>query len=206
MKYLRSQAGFAQVLLVALVLVAIAAAGYFAYQAKKSSNKEVARPTPTVSSSPTPTSTPEVTADWTAYTSADGRFSLKYPKTWVTGDCNGAEAITFFLATVKSDLGHCNSDSVGQMEVMSVAGDKLAESKGDKSWVRITIGGTDGYVSRQTDVGYVNPDYKLAVVKEYLFTKNGRTFEIYYMQDTHLGYPDAEKDFTTMAEKTLKAN
>ena len=81
MKTIKSQAGFTALNLVLIVLLvaAIGAAAYFAYQNMQGSKSASASPTPRVL---TPTPSPDPTANWKTYHSSYENASFKYPADW----------------------------------------------------------------------------------------------------------------------------
>ncbi len=206
MKKLNNQKGFAafEGVLIVLVVVAIGAAGYFAYQTRQDKTDysvNVPKTQP-----PAKDTRSGLTAGWKTYTSDAGKFSIKYPTSWVGADCSGDTNVGLFLAAKQDHLAVCNSDQVGQISILSLMGDKTSEyaPKGTSSIK--TKNGSEGLVLRETNVSFMSPDYRLAVRKTYVFYKNSRTYVFTYVQDSNKGFPDNEKKFSALVEDTFVAN
>lgn len=80
-----------------------------------------------------PPTAPDPTDDWTAFSSAKGKFSLKYPKKWVQpvnrDACSpGLFDRAVYLGPDAESVLVCASEFFGQMSVISVDGDKRADS------------------------------------------------------------------------------
>lgn len=108
-----------ELLLIVVVIALLAGAGvYYFRNHKKDDSKPVATNTPTAKEN-SPVADP--TADWVTYTSTPGKYSLKYPKTWVTA--THPELCTegiFLVAPIASSVGACGSESFGQTAFIAV--------------------------------------------------------------------------------------
>jgi hypothetical protein len=78
------------ILLSALLLVAISVATFFYFQTQKLANQLTQLQT-SVSSSPSPTATSDVTVSWKTYEDKKWKFSLKYPQEFFTA-CNYSDS------------------------------------------------------------------------------------------------------------------
>ncbi len=154
----------------------------------------------------TPTTT-DPTANWTPYSDKTAQFSLKYPATWSHVACDSL----LLLGPTAATTGHCQSDSIGQMFVTSVAGDKRstyeldASNYSNISKQTVTVNGT----SSQKESGTYSSAPGAALgpasgtkVVVYIFYLNGRTYAAKYQQDP--AAPDVLSDFDLMVTKTLK--
>jgi hypothetical protein len=158
---------------------------------------------------------PSPTKDWATYSSPDGNFSFKHPKTWVF-----PESLEFcgeglvLVAPFKDSLGRCGSEFGGQMQISSTKGDlrndyKLkAENFDDLKEEPVTVDGVPGVrqsatvVSRPDDVEGLGSSPDGTKLVKYLFLEGGRTVEANYV-----GEPDFEdvlSDFELLVTKTLK--
>ena len=79
-----NQKGFANIILVIVILALLGAVGYFVFV--KKSEPITQQPTPTPTQTKTPVSpTPAPTANWKTYTNSQYGFEFKYPATFVLG-------------------------------------------------------------------------------------------------------------------------
>ncbi len=82
-----NQKGFANIILVIVIVVLVGAVGYFAFVKKSEPTAQQPTPAPTQTNtavSPTPTPKDE-TVGWKTYTNAQHGFEFKYPATFVLG-------------------------------------------------------------------------------------------------------------------------
>jgi hypothetical protein len=162
-------------------------------------------------------SEPDVTAGWTPYISAEGKFSLRHPKNWVRPtnpeDCTPG----LFMAGANAEsAGACASDSFGQIYVSSTEGDHIGDHKlatnaypyqnvtsqqapADNIKGTRETGTAKGQMSEQFAMPGL-PDGTKVVV--YSFYAHGRTYTAQYTQRS--GDPDVLRDFDLMVTKTLK--
>lgn len=94
MKLLRDQTGFSALdtVLGVLLVAAIGAAGYFAYQnMNKSSQPPTASVSPLPHATPTPSQAQSSMAGWKTYTSAFEGASFQYPSTWTMKQVQGSD-------------------------------------------------------------------------------------------------------------------
>jgi hypothetical protein len=203
----RNQGGFSVVagLLIFIIVAIIGGTGWYVMQANKNTDATLNKAglgTATKSAkktAPAPAPQADPTANWTAYSSQSGQFSLKYPSTWVK------------LPNTQS-VGHCQSDNSGQMYITSLTGDKRDENKLSGSIFPdllskvVSVDNVQGERLSGTSngsgqgIGYGTDD-KGAKVVIYLFYTNGQTYVASYYQNN---YPDVLGDFDLMVTKTLK--
>lgn len=78
-----NQKGFANIILVVVIVVLIGAVGYFIFVKKSEPVVQQPAPTPTQTKTPVPKPTPKnEIADWKTYTNDKNHFSLKYLSNW----------------------------------------------------------------------------------------------------------------------------
>ena len=82
-----NQKGFANIILVVVIVILVGAVGYFAFVKKSEPVAQQPTPTPiqTKTSTPTPT-TKDETSSWKTYTNSSVGFSFKYPADWKVSD------------------------------------------------------------------------------------------------------------------------
>jgi hypothetical protein len=218
----RNQGGFSVVagLLIFIIVAIIGGTGWYVMQANKNTDATLNKAglgTATKSAkktAPAPAPQADPTANWTAYSSQSGQFSLKYPSTWVKSannqycDNNGF----LLLGPNTQSVGHCQSDNSGQMYITSLTGDKRDENKLSGSIFPdllskvVSVDNVQGERLSGTSngsgqgIGYGTDD-KGAKVVIYLFYTNGQTYVASYYQNN---YPDVLGDFDLMVTKTLK--
>ena len=98
-----NQKGFANIILVVVIVMLVGAVGYFAFVKKSEPVAQQPTPTPTQvtntpKSSPTPTTTPaDPTANWKTYTNTQHGIEFKYPNNWEidAADTNKGQADSF---------------------------------------------------------------------------------------------------------------
>jgi hypothetical protein len=183
-----------------LAVVALVGIGaYFAYLTVSTSRGNK------VATSGAPSPAPDLLPGWKALSSAEGKFTFKYPAAWATSDCTGNGIVSIFVASSKDNLGVCQSDSVAQINVVSVLGNRTYDYQElAPGGTNVTLSdGTKAYMVREANRSHMSPTYKLAVYKQYIFAKSGRTYAITYIQDINRGFPDTENEFTTMVEKSF---
>lgn len=207
-------------LLVIIILVIVVGTGYYVYRANNKAGNTLNTATSTAQN---PTLR-HSTANWTAYSSQDGQFSLKYPKTWVqASDPTLCASGMLLLGPDKDSVGHCASEDLGQISVASTAGDNRAayDISNDPNYkdaktktvtvdkvqgkrieaTAVAVAGNQNDSSQALTTGY---PAGTKVVK-YLFFTNNRTYEATYVQKTAgAGSKNVLADFDLMVTKTLK--
>jgi hypothetical protein len=224
-----NETGFSVVMVVmALVIVLlIAAVGWLVYDnhhktaavtitsAKTNpSQKAVSTTQPSVSPA-APTPAPNPTANWTPYSSPDGKFSVRYPTTWAQtppqDDCEDGSIL---------DLGP-NSQSMQscdyQMYVYSQPGNQVAtdtptdDYAAPENWYAnvvtapVAVDGVTGTRSTATTT-YNYPGHEFypgTKLIRYVFYTNGMTYSAEYLQNPEFPQ-DVSSDFDLMITKTLK--
>ena len=190
-----SSSKFPGFLIVFLVLIILGLVGYIGYL-KMVGNKVVPSPSPityaTIQPTLAPTATPDPTADWTTYTNAKYKYSLKYPNTFLRLICPN-EDLT--LNNREKDV------RPGPIEMNSCArgGRYTLETKTYETIQKepietkyytiekknITIGGLSGkqyiYTFTNIETGPFPTWYTTAWVN-----KDGKTYEIYFDQKDSL--------------------
>lgn len=87
---MKNQKGFANIILVIIVVILVGAVGYFAFVKKSEPVVQQPTPTPTQTNtpvSPTPTPTPkDETSNWQSHSNMEIGFSFKYPQAWKVED------------------------------------------------------------------------------------------------------------------------
>lgn len=213
-RHLKSQRGAIDLILIAVVAVlAIGLGGYVRYQqiqAQKTydaakSGVTVNKKGKSVTVKEGPAFDP--TSSWTAYTSASGKFSLKYPRTWIKATCGGDSPL--YLGPVKGSVAVCNSDYGGQIGVMSGDGVNqdafTAPNYEAITSDSVVIDGGTGI--RMSAVAAKNMSFDNKGTKHitYMVKKSGRSIYAYYIFDpTNKNMQDVSSDFDTMIQKTLK--
>lgn len=159
----------------------------------------------------------EPTADWTSYSSPLGKFSVKYPKSWVTAsnpdDCsNTAETGIFMLGADSSSVGKCATEGFGQMTITwrtdrQACGDLSSDTTTQDSKQTVTI---DGHSATKIETTAKDPGPSIGANPagtksvQYCVIANNGTYIANYTQLS--SYPDTLSDFNTMVTKTLKFN
>lgn len=209
-----------ETLLAVIILAILAGAGYYVYRANT-------KATDTLNTASNTAQSPTLrrsTANWTAYSSQAGQFSLKYPKTWVQAqDPSLCSSGMLLLGPDKASVGHCGSEDFGQISVVSTAGDNRADYDISKSpdykdikTKDVTVSKVQGKRIEATAIDVAaNPNdssQALATgypagtkVVKYLFFTNNRTYEATYVQKVSgAGSTNVLADFDLMITKTLK--
>ncbi len=149
---------------------------------------------------------------YTKYVSSEGKFSLRYPSSWVTAENQDQCSAQLLLGANIASVGRCgSSDEPGQMSVSSSEGDSTTEqmlSKDDFSNLSTASATTNG-VKEIKQVGTASgqadtSEYKDGTeVVRYLFFENNRTYVATYLQKDN--YPDVLDEFERMIEETFEA-
>ncbi|HZL07611.1 MAG TPA: hypothetical protein VFC50_00255 [Candidatus Dormibacteraeota bacterium] len=226
-----SQRGFAAIeaILIIVAVAIIGGTGYYVYHANKKTNNTYNSATKTAQSSPSKVTKKKITAadptaNWTAYKSATGQFSLKYPASWVQPTNKAACGAGFFdravyLGPDTQSVLKCATEDFGQIQVASIAGNQVDVSKSKISPVlyknivstSATAAGVSGTriaalaINQTSDLGGY-PDN--TVIVEYVFYANGNTYVAKYAQVTVGSAPSSNvlADFDLMITKTLQFN
>lgn len=212
-KIKNNQSGFSAVELILILLVVglLGAVGFLVYknQKKPAATTTTTTSTQKVTTEPTKAEV-DPTADWTAFSSKEGEFSVKYPTAWVKLTCDSDSGL--FLAANASSLAKCGSDSGGQMLVASYKGNILSSQElksdhyPDLVTESVSVNGVTGkkqtgtYKSVPDEIGVGPADGDKKVM--YTFYTNNRTY--YASYSIKASYPDALSDFNLMVTKTLK--
>lgn len=170
----------------------------------------------------TPAAAVDPTAGWTAFTSVKGKFSLKYPSTWVVPInqdlCNaGMFDRAIYLGPAAATVLHCASSYFGMMGVFSIAGVHqsdyaLGSSSNGTTYenptdVPVTVSDVTGNRfsgTIKTSAGGPGSLYPGTKTIRYVFYTNGTTYVATYNQQP--ANPDVSTDFDTMVKSTLKFN
>jgi Tfp pilus assembly protein PilV len=220
-KLRHNQKGFAVVeILLALIFVAIVVFIGMYVAHNRSTKTSAANATTNAETSTTAKKTtpaPDPTADWTSYTSTLGKFSLKYPTSWVTTTnpdlCANTDRTGLFMLGVNSDsVGRCASENIGQMYVTwgterSSCGGLSGDAWRQDSKKTVTVGGVSATKIEATakDQGAGLGAYPEGTkTVQYCVVANNKTYIADYTQLS--SYPDALSDFNLMVTKTLKFN
>jgi hypothetical protein len=219
MKSLKSQRGAIDIILILVVFVLAAGVGGYVYYRQQQNNKaeQAAGNGVTVAKHlKKPAPAPDPTANWTAYSSTKGKFSLKYPSTWVQPTnqnlCNpGLFDRSLYLGPTAGTVLHCASEYFGMVNVASTDGDHRADFKLDANSYgnivtsAVTLNGVTGQKETGTLTKVPDGPSPLKVgTKEinYVFFTNNITYSATYSQGPT--DPDVSADFDTMITKTLK--
>src|SRR5689334_22132151 len=126
MKKLTSQ-GFAalEALLIVVIVAILGGTGYYVYHANQKTSDTLNSASKDAQSSPQKKSSKvDPIANWTAFTSTKGQFSLKYPSSWVQPSHRELCVAGFFdralfLGPDSDSVLKCGSDDLGQIMVNS---------------------------------------------------------------------------------------
>jgi hypothetical protein len=223
---MRNQKDFslAETLLILVVAGIIGGAGCGMYMDRKEAGKRTDNAGSSPESSAEQTgrqkgqpAEPDETDGWAPYVSAEGKFSLRYPKNWVRPTNPEYCTPGLFMAGANAEsVGECASDSFGQIYVSSTEGNhisahKLAtnaypyqnitsqQAQADNIKGTRETGTAKGQMSEQFAMPGL-PDGAKVVV--YSFYAHGRTYIAQYTQRS--GDPNVLRDFDLMVTKTLK--
>ncbi len=206
--------GFPQIALMIVIAAIIGGTGYYVLKTNNDTKKILDNTTKlneSIATDKAIVKAADPTKDWKAYSNAAGKFSLKYPSTWVTATNPSLCGPELFLvgADAKS-VGTCASESTGQMYVTSTTetltdnGELNATSYPDMKTEAVTVTGVVG--KRQTGTYKASGDgpgpVDGAKTVQYIFHTNGRTYTAVY--NINSSFPDVLKDFDLMITKTLK--
>jgi hypothetical protein len=212
-KIRKEQKGFTLVegLLIIFALGLLVSAGFYVMNANKDKKDDIATTTSKTSEKTKPVADP--TADWTSYSSPLGKFSVKYPKSWVTVSnqdacSNTAETGIFMLGVNSASVGKCATDTGGQITITwrtdrQSCGDLSSDAWTQDSKQSVTVDGTSATKIEATakEVQGIGDPAGTKTV-QYCAVANHATYIADYTQLS--SYPDALSDFNTMVTKTLK--
>lgn len=197
-----------EVVLTVVAIIAIGAAGYFAYNGRQA--KVATSPSPSASAKPS-ASPVDPTSGWTAYEVPAGKYSFKYnPKLFVSSGGGFTEGAAF-IGTSNIQLGG-SGDNL-RMVLYSIAGDKRNENYGvtgqnmgdrvDKV-ENVTLNGVTGkrYEITATKASEMAPPVVGQKYIVYGFYKDGRTFAAFYTQAPDA--TDLSADFELTIRRTWK--
>jgi hypothetical protein len=215
-KIRKDQKGFTLIegLLIIIALTLIVGVGFYVTNANKDKKDDTAPTTSKTSEKTKPVADPA--ADWTSYSSPLGKFSVKYPKSWVTASnpdacSNTAESGIFMLGANSSSVGKCASDAAGQITITWRTDRQVCSDLSSDAWTQdskqsVTIGGVSATKIEATakEVQGIGAAPAGTKTVQYCTVANNATYIADYTQLS--GYPDALSDFNTMVTKTLKFN
>lgn len=214
--------GTIEAILIVVIIAAISGTGWFVYNAKKKTNDTLNKTAQLQSDAQKSVHTSaDPTANWTAYTSEKGKFSVKYPPTWVQpahkeacGD--GLLDRSLYLGPDNNSVLRCGSEFFGQIGIDSQTGDKHTDnpfSSGYKDTVvkNVTVDGVSGTRTSAVAQGQgegLGAYFDGTIVVRYVFVANGNTYVATYVQAPAGKVPstDVLTDFDLMVTSTLKFN
>lgn len=203
-----------------LLILAIAAAGSFAFLWTEERNTTTRLRTELAKSQQNNTANPKDNAlntltktdkNFVEYSNKEGKYSLRYPSDWVIAGspelCNKG---LLLLGADEKSVGKCATGNFGQMSISSAEGDLTEQAKLSKAdysnlaTASTTVNGVKkikqaGTASGQEGAGSYKDGTK---VIKYLFFENGRTYSATYVQTGD--YPDVQNEFEKMIEQSLK--
>lgn len=217
----KNQSGFGAIeaILIVVIVGIIGGAGWYVWKSQSEANNTLgnlssAQNDPQkAEKKAVPTVDP--TKDWVVFKSDAGKFSLKYPSSWVVADrldlCTEGSLL---LGGDKNSVGRCASEDSGQIGIRSILGDYRSNYDLSSGYTgiqskEITVGSVKGFrysgaASGQQD-GEGIPGHKNGTkVISYTFYSQGRTYNATYVQKD--SYPDVLKDFDLMVARTLQLN
>ena len=212
MKKIRNnQQGFSvvEVVLILVIVVLIGVVGWMVY---KNHHKDVASSanagstTKSVNTSKTSINNPVTatkssspTANWTSFTSQDGKFSLKYPSSWtVTTNCPSNQ---FDAGPTSSSAGVCNNNgnSNPEITIADTVHGCFPPASGSYSTQQVTVSGTSSKEYRYSSGATTYIEYCIPPV-----SGSNLSYEASYTQQA--GYPDVSSDFDLLVTKTFRFN
>jgi hypothetical protein len=211
----QNQKGFSAVTAVLAVLV-VAGIGLAGWQVAKRSQQPArqASSTPPVSVTDNAvTVKQDADSSLPVYTSAKGKYTLRYPAEWLLAANleNCADGLVL-LGPTADTVGKCGSSFMGQMAVLSTDGDIREEyvspsPNAMNASETVTVDGVKGTKYSRTvndkEAASAGPGSTPAGTKivVYVFYANGRTYAATYMGKPT--YPDVLSDFNKMIMTNL---
>lgn len=223
-----NQKGIAALAVILLIIVAgiIGGSGWYVYNAQKktqqtldNTSKSLADPQKAQKDSEQKlVSENDPTKNWKAYSSKEGKFSLRYPQGWVQAThpelCPEGWLL---LGATAATVGKCGSDSGGQMSISTSEGDTRAQVRMDKTLfpdlavTPVTLHEVMGEMLVGTYKEISGGVQGIGALKDgtihvqYIFYTNNKTYLLqYFSRNNSEVYPDVLGDFNTMVIKTLK--
>ena len=218
--------GVVEILLVIVVIGLIVAVGWLFFDRQKSKNNETTTiskvaDTGTEQKAQQPGES-DPAATWQSYKSPDGKFSLKYPQSWITAAnpeyCSeGLLLLGVKMSDGQSSVGKCASDGArasGQIAISWSTDSTYASlcKLDSSSWQidsteSVTISGVTAkktsatYIADDEDVGGEAKGNKTV---QYCLTSNDTTYIASYTKWAE--FPDVLDDFNTLVTKTFTLN
>lgn len=167
-----NQKGFANIILVIVIVILVGAVGYFAFVKKSEPIAQQSTPTPVATQTKTSVPTPkDETVNWKTYSNQTLGFSIKYPQGWRMAQCGtncvglGPQNKPEDIAISINILQYPMSEAKAYLPVLSI-NNGITEEKsvtiGDVQWNRVTV--------QQNESG--------TKFYEYLKEKSGKTIDI----------------------------
>jgi type II secretory pathway pseudopilin PulG len=220
----RNEKGFGiiEALLLIVIVGMLGGAGWLVHKSQKATNNSLDNSKNSLESAKaaqeerkkTSSTVVDPTADWTTYSSKEGQYSLKYPKTWATAAHPESCTPGTLLLGANADItGICGSDGGGQIVVSSHDGDQRADIELTSKYYldlkteTVTVSGVTGkkqsgtFKSPPNEVmgpGFVDGDKRVVYA---FYTKNKTYLASYSIRSA---YPDVLSDFNLMMTKTFK--
>ncbi len=221
--------GFALVegILIFLILAILCGTGWYVWNARSKTNDSLASAATSsvaIYSKPKPKPVTDPTADWVTYSSKEGQYSLKYPKSWITaGNPEQCTPGILLLGADSKSVGSCGSGYFGQISIVSVQGDSLKDSELKAATSGSGNLGYKDIMSSTVDIDNAKGEKQTATasgedtqgptglpkdtrVTKYIIYANSRTYLATYVSGDYQGkaYSDALSDFELMVTKTFK--
>jgi hypothetical protein len=208
--------GAVEALLILVIVAIVGFTGWYVWQAKSKTDKALTvnnSSTPSFKKKTTPAAVPappaDPTASWTSYTSSTGKFSLKYPQTWVAAsNPNPCTGDLILLGPTASSVGKCGSENQGEVSV-GYSGHgcfPLDSSFSSVTTEKVTVAGVAGERDTGTSINtgaFFGLPANTKVI-QYCIGTGQYVYDATYAQQP--GYPDASSDFDTVITKTFKIN
>jgi hypothetical protein len=216
----------AMILLSVVVVVVLGGVGYYVYH---SNNKETAKNSSVQSTnktiSPSSKTSTSLTPALKSYSDPSGKFSVKYPSTWVIAsnpsDCSPG---ILLLGPDSQSVGKCGSGSFGQISITTSAGDVQSDNdlNGDPGFKNtesraVNVASVSG--TRFQGVAGGDPggegDFSIqagpnafpvgSTVVRYMFFTNNTTYMANYVRRASgVGTKDVLADFDNMIVSSLQ--
>lgn len=151
-----NQKGFANIILVVVIVILVGAVGYFAFVKKSEPIAQQPTPTPTQTTTSTKTSAPtpspkDETASWKAYSDNAIGLSFKYPSAWTINNYNKSPNVLVYSSLISSlstscgELGTCQQYELNNKKIIedgSMSG--IISFDGGKGSLIATCSGNEG--------------------------------------------------------------